>query len=77
MGMSDDDLRGLRDLPDAAPSAALDARVLRRAHDELRRQQALSRLALVWTRVALPAALAAAAVGYLRWALDAAGALHR
>jgi len=75
--MNDDDLRALRDLPAAAPSAALDARVLRRTHDELRRRQALSRVAMVWMRVALPAALAAAAVGYLRWALDAAGALHR
>ncbi len=75
--MSDDLLRALRELPAEAPPPALDARVLRRAHDELRRQQALSWAAMAWTRVALPAALAATVVGYLNWAIGTASALYR
>jgi hypothetical protein len=74
--MNDDDLRALRQLPAPEPPPALDARVRRRAHEELRRQAAVSWLTLAWTRVALPAALAVTVLGYLRWAITAASSLY-
>jgi hypothetical protein len=77
--MNDDDLRdlrALRELPAPAPARALDARIRRRAHEELKRQAAVSWLTMAWTRVALPAALAVMVLGYLRWAITAASALY-
>jgi hypothetical protein len=76
----DDDLRSLAPVE---PPGALTSRVRRVAHGELAAARG-SRgspwrviAARWWTRVALPAVIACAVVGYLHWAIRAASALYR
>ena len=66
------------DLPAISPPEALDARVRRLAHAELRaatgpRWQVLAVRA--WNQVCLPAAVVVTVVGYLSWAVHTASAL--
>ena len=70
----------LRALGPVDPSGALDARVRRQARAELSLASRPAWRALAsraFTRVALPAAIAVTAVGYLHWAVEAVNALHR
>ncbi|MDP9003019.1 MAG: hypothetical protein M3O46_23245 [Myxococcota bacterium] len=69
----------LRSLAPVEPASALASRVRRVAHAEIAmahgpRWRVLARAC---TRIAVPAAIAVTVVGYLHWALQAAGALYR
>jgi len=72
------DLGTLDQLSQADPSSELVDRVRRQAYAELASSRGAWRwIALGWSRVALPVALALITVGYLRWAIESASAMYR
>lgn len=74
-----DDSATLATLAPVDPPRELSNRVRRQAHGELEAASSggwLTMATRAWTRVGLPAALTMTVVGYLAWAVNAAGSLY-